>query len=119
MTEIKDILNLLGNELKDEGEEQKRFKDFIEQEKWTTEQIKAWIDECVNKSSGAHDPYNRAYQDLIVSLGRKLGFEIEYGRYAGRAGLVNNDGSWKRQNGDKIILEVKTSTWPISSVSQL
>lgn len=119
MTEIKDVLDLLGNELKDEGEEQKRFKDFIEKDKWTTEQIKSWIEECLENNSGAHDPYNRAYQDLIVSLGNKLGFEIEYGRYAGRSGMINNDGVWRRANGDKIILEVKTSTWPISSVSQL
>lgn len=113
MVEIKDVLNLLGNELKDEGEEQKRFRDFIEQEKWTTEQLKAWIDKCITESSGAQDPHNRAFQDLVVSLGKKIGFEIEYGRYSGRAGNINNDGLWKKQNGDKIVLEVKTSTWPI------
>jgi len=119
MIEIKDILNLLGGELKDDTEQAKRFREFIEQEKWTTEQIEKWLNECINERSGAHDPYNRAFQDLVVSLGKRLGFEIEYGRYVGRPGEDNYDGIWKRENGDTIVLEVKTSTWPIGSASQL
>lgn len=119
MTEIKDVLNLLGKELKDNTEPVKRFREFVEQEKWTTEQIKKWLDECIANSSGAHDPYNRAFQDLIVSLGKRLKFDIQYGRYAGKPGEDNYDGIWKRENGDAIVLEVKTSTWPIGSVNQL
>lgn len=119
MAEICDILNLLGNELKDGSEEQRRFRSFIEQEKWSTEQLRAWLDECIKNSAGGQDPHNRAFQDLVVSLGKKLGFEIEYGRYLGRQSEINNDGLWKRENGDKILLEVKTSTWPISSIGQL
>jgi len=119
MIEIKDILHLLGGELKDGIEQVNRFRDFIEKEKWSTEQVRKWLDECINESKGAHDPYNKAFQDLIISLGKRLGFEIQYGRYIGKSGEENYDGIWKRDNGDMIVLEVKTSTWPISSVSQL
>lgn len=119
MIEIKDILNLIGNELKDGTDQAKRFREFIEQDKWSSEQIKKWLDECINKSSGPHDPYNRAFQDLVVSLGERLGFEIQYGRYTGKSGGENYDGIWKRENGDTIVLEVKTNTWPIRTVSQL
>ncbi len=56
---------------------------------------------------------------MIISLGKRLGFEIQYGRYIGKSGKENYDGIWKRENGDMIVLEVKTSTWPIGSVSQL
>jgi hypothetical protein len=119
MLEIKDILNLLGKELRDGSEEAKRFREFIEQEKWSIEQIKNWLEECITKGSGAQDPYTRAFQDLVVSLGKRLGFEIKYGRYKGKSGEENYDGIWRRENGDTIILEVKTSTWPIGSVSQL
>lgn len=119
MVEIKDVLNLLGNELRDSSAEATRFRQFIEKENWSTEQIKKWIEECVTNNSGAHDPYNRAFQDLIVSLGKRIGFEIEYGCYSGKSGEINNDGIWKKENGDRIILEVKTSTWPIGSVAQL
>ena len=119
MMEIKDVLNLLGKELKDDSEQAKRFREFIEQEKWATEEIRKWLDECIDKSSGARDPYNRAFQDLVISLGVRFGFEIQYGRYMGKTGEENYDGIWKRENGDTIVLEVKTSTWPIGSVSQL
>ena len=119
MMEMKDVLNLLGQELKDGSEQAKRLREFVEQEKWTTEEIRKWLDECIDNSSGAHDPYNRAFQDLVISLGRRFGFEIHYGRYTGKSGEENYDGVWKRENGDTIILEVKTSTWPIGSVSQL
>jgi hypothetical protein len=119
MLEIKDVLNLLGKELKDDSEQVGRFREFVEQEKWTTEQIKKWLDECINGSSGAHDPYNRAFQDLVVSSGKRLGFKIHYGRYTGKSGEENYDGIWKRENGDTIVVEVKTSTWPIGSISQL
>lgn len=119
MIEIKDILHLLGDELKDGTEQVIRFREFIEKEKWPTEQIRKWLDECINESKGANDPSNRAFQDLVISLGRRLGFEIQYGRYTGKSGAENYDGIWKRENGDTILLEVKTSTWPIGSVSQL
>jgi len=119
MLEIKDVLNLLGKELKDDSEQAERFREFVEQEKWATEQIRKWLDECIANSSGAHDPYNRAFQDLVVSLGKRLGFEIQYGRYMGKSGEENYDGTWKRENGDTIVLEVKTTTWPIGSISQL
>lgn len=119
MIEIKDILRLLGDELKDGAEQVNRFREFIEKEKWPTDQIRKWLDECINESKGANDPYNRAFQDLVVSLGRRLGFEIQYGKYIGKSGEENHDGIWKRENGDMIVLEVKTSTWPIGSVGQL
>jgi len=119
MIEIKDVLNLLGRELKDNGEQAKRFREFIEQEKWKTEQIKKWLGECIANSSGPHDPHNRAFQDLIISMGKRFGFEICYGRYTGKSGEENYDGIWEREGRDTIVLEVKTSTWPIGSVSQL
>jgi hypothetical protein len=116
---IKDILNLIGNELKDGSEQTKKFREFIEKDKWSLETIKSWLDECIEESSGAHDPYNKAFQDLIVSLGKRLGFNIEYGRYLGKSGEDNYDGIWKSENEDIIVIEVKSSTWPIGSVSQL
>jgi len=119
MIEIKDVLNLLGRELKDDGEQAKRFREFIEQEKWETEQINKWLGECIVNSSGPHDPHNRAFQDLIISMGKRFGFGICYGRYTGKSGEENYDGIWEKENGDTIVLEVKTSTWPIGSISQL
>jgi len=37
MLEIKDMLNLIGNELKDGSEQTKKFREFIEKDKWPLE----------------------------------------------------------------------------------
>jgi hypothetical protein len=39
MIEIKDLLDLLGRELEYGRDQPERFRHFIEQEKWSTEQI--------------------------------------------------------------------------------
>jgi hypothetical protein len=52
--------------------------------KWTTNQIKTQLHECVTQSKGAQDPYHEAFQDLIVSRGKSLGLEVEYGKFEGK-----------------------------------
>lgn len=78
--EIRDILGLLGNELKDSNEKPKIFRKFIEQEKWDTEQIEKWLNDCINNNSDDKifkRTCNFAFQDLVISLGKRLGFEID------------------------------------------
>ena len=115
LRELLDLVEPLG----DDTEGSRKFRRHIGSQERTTEEIKNWLNECIEKSSGAHDPYNRAFQDLVVSLGRRLGFEINYGRYAGKAGEDNYDGIWRTKDGDTIVVEVKTTTWPIGSINQL
>lgn len=115
---LRDILNLISNELKDDSAESRRFREFLEEDR-SIEEIKIWLQECISNCSGPHDPYNRAFQDLVISIGKKLGFKIKYGRYSGVAGEINSDGIWEKDNNNLIVIEVKTSAWPIRSVSQL
>ena len=122
MLEIRDVLDLLGKELKDSGDEPGRFRQFIEQEKWGTEQVEKWLNECINTSSSDNQykrAYNLAFQDIIISLGQRLGFDVEYGRYVGKADGANYDGIWRRSNGDIIVIEVKAGTWAMGGISQL
>ncbi len=79
MIEIKDVLNLLGKELKDDTEQAKRFREFVGQEKWSTDQIRKWFNECIVNSVGAHDPYNRAFQDLVIFWERDLDLKSSTG----------------------------------------
>jgi hypothetical protein len=48
-------------------------------------------------------------QDLINEVGRRLGFDVENGRYRGKSGSIGNDGLWKLPNGHRIVVEVKTT----------
>lgn len=116
---IQDILNLVGGDLKDDSDSTEKFREFICLEKWGINQYKEWLDECIQSGKGAQDPLHRALQDLVVTLGKKIGFEIEYGKYAGKAGEIGYDGIWKRGGEEKVLLEVKSTTWPISSIGQL
>ena len=119
-TTIRDILNLIGGELKDDIDATSRFRNFISQEKWETDQYKEWLDECIKEGKGSHDPYNRAFQDLVVTVGRKLGFDVKYGKYQVRRGEeAGFDGLWERDTEEAIVLEVKTTTWPLGDIDQL
>lgn len=119
---IEDILMLLSESLTDKSEESKaRFRSFIAQPKWTVEDYEGWFEECSEKGgrdSEGHAYYN-AVQDIVVSLGERLGMEIEYGRYSGSQHETGFDGLWKRESGEVIVLEVKTSPWPVDKVRQL
>lgn len=111
---IEQIVRLIGGDLQDGSAESKRFREFISQSQWPIEQYQAWIDECIHNKA-----LNRPLQDIIVTLGERLGFSVEYGRYHGRSGEIGYDGLWKRDSGEVLLLEIKSSTWPIESVAQL
>jgi hypothetical protein len=49
-----------------------------------------------------------ALQDLVNELGRRLGFEVENGRYQGNRSEVGNDGLWLSKD-QQVIVEVKTT----------
>ena len=116
---IKDILHLLRDEVKNETGQAERFRELIEKQKWPTEQIRKWLDECLNESKSADDAYSRAFRNMVVSLGRRLGFEVQYGKCEGKSREERYDGIWKRKNGDMLVLEVKTTAFPADTLSQL
>ena len=47
-------------------------------------------------------------QDLVNTLGSKLGFEVEFGRYRGNSRDIGHDGLWLHSDAN-IIIEVKTT----------
>lgn len=121
-TSIQDIVGLLGEPMTDKAEEAKsRFRHFVSRPKWTVEDYQDWLLECAEK--GGRDAEGRVYynalQDIVISLGQRLGMEVEYGRYSGSQQDIAFDGLWKRESGEVIVLEVKTSPWPVDKVRQL
>jgi len=118
-TAISDVLELIGGELKDGADATERFRNYISKEKWDIYQYKEWLDECIREGKGSHDPYNRAFQDLVICLGKKLGFKINFGKYQVKHGEEGYDGLWEKDAGEIIVLEAKTTTWPLSDIEQL
>ena len=84
------IKHITGDALSDGNEALKvHFRELLKEE-WDVDNYEFWIKECLENN------YNKELQDIIVSLGAKLGFEIEYGLYAGKPGHIGADGIWKR-----------------------
>ena len=102
VTMLEDLKPLIGD-LKDGSEGQEKFRDFIQKEKWTFLNFEKWCDESIQKG------YNKEFQDLITVLGKRLGFEIEFGQYTASAGAIPFDGLWKRGDGMLIVIETKLS----------
>lgn len=104
---IEDVLMLIGEPLSDKSEEAKaRFRRYIAQAKWTPDNCRSWLDECVEKGGKDSDArvYYNALQDIIISLGNRLGLEVEYGRYSGSQKEIAFDGLWKRDSGEVIVV---------------
>ena len=112
------IIKLIGGSLKNENT-RILFQEFLENEITEQEILKQYVDECLNNSGKGGREFNNALQDIVVSVGKKLGFEVIYGQYSGSQSKeqIGYDGLWKKDSGECILIEVKSSPWPVSNIS--
>lgn len=66
------------------------------------EKLAEYITECLDQG---FDDSGLALQDVVNEIGRRLGFEVEDGRYRGKQGSVGFDGIWRAGADLAIILE--------------
>mgnify|MGYP005859683335 CR=1 FL=1 len=100
----------LAGDWKDDSRASQQFRDIIEDEQTTTEEIESYLQEAIDGSETYH---NRALQDLINNIGRPLGFEVEYGIYQGVSDTIGYDGHWISTATDvdtHLVVETKKST---------
>lgn len=108
------ILELVGT-LDDAGAENSprvRFRKYLADSVTTIGAVRDYVQECLQMRPGmpaeAKPQYNRALQDLVNHSARLIGFEVDFGRYAGIQGEVGFDGIWR--SGDlAFVVEVKTT----------
>jgi hypothetical protein len=68
------------------------------------------LQEFANQCLGASFPDGGlALQDFVNQVGRRLGFQVEDGRYRGIVGEIGFDGIWRISDGTAILVEVKTT----------
>lgn len=48
-------------------------------------------------------------QDVVNEMGRRLGYDVEFGLYHGTANAIGFDGVWKESSGPEVVIEVKTT----------
>jgi len=116
---MEDILHLINWDLDDKSETKDRFREFLLKDRWQPEHFEAWIQECVSKGDASHKIWYNALQDVTVAIGSHLGFDVEFGRYSGSKQEIAFDGLWRRTSGEVILVEVKASGWPVTSIGQL
>jgi len=69
-------------------------------------QLSKYANECL---TGKFEGNGLALQDIVNQIGRRCGFNVEYGRYRGKSGESGHDGLWTLKDSHKIVVEVKTT----------
>lgn len=105
---LADVLALVGQLDDAPGDDtpRERFRKFLGQRVTELGLLRRYIDECAGRLD---DQHLRAFQDLIVHLGRILGFDVEFGPYLGLPGVIGYDGRWTSRSGLHVVLELKTT----------
>ena len=101
------ILNLVGELDDKQGDDtpRTRFRNYLATGLTELGVVRDAVQTCVTHSGLQ---YARALQDLINHLGTLIGFEVEYGRYAGVTNQIGHDGLWR--SGDRVVVvEAKTT----------
>jgi len=82
-----------------------RFRRFLLERVTDVPTASALVDEC-QRSVG--EQRHRALQDLVVSLGRLLRFEITFGTYERSPDSVQVDGQWRSPGMLDVVIELRT-----------
>jgi len=82
----------------------KEFREFLAAV--PSELLDKYASECLDKS---FTDSGLALQDITNEIGRRLGFRVEHGRYRGKRGESGADGLWIAPEGNRIVVEVKTT----------
>ena len=98
------IVRLAGDgQLKDGSDCSQEFRQFIVEVE--SEKLADYANHCLTNS---FTNSGQVLQDIVNEIGRRLGFEVENGRYHGVRNDIGFDGIW-RHNDEALIVEVKTT----------
>lgn len=111
---LADVLALAGRLTDQPGPDtaRERFRRFLSGGTGSLDELSDLIDDAQRTPD---DQAQRALMDLVVTVGRYLGFVVSYGGYERRSGAVRFDGAWRSPGVVRIVLEVRTDrTRPFS-----
>ncbi len=93
-----------------------RFRRFLLEHVSDVATARVFIEEC-QRSVG--EQRHRALQDLVVLVGRFLGFETIFGTYERFASTARVDGQWRSRGLLEVVLELRTDQTPHASSESL
>jgi hypothetical protein len=101
---IQQIISFCGSgKLHDGGDASAEFRDFLSYV--PSALLVQYSDQCLTEKFEAS---GLALQDVVNEIGRRLGFNVENGRYRGTAGKSGHDGLWRSGTDCSVVVEVKT-----------
>ena len=112
---FRQIVSIAGDgELGDNKESSRQLRAFLGEV--PLPYLRRYAEECLAEKDKKRFPNKGfALQDVVNQVGRRLGFEVEDGRYQGVKNALGHDGVWRLPNGRTIVVEVKTTdTYSIS-----
>lgn len=92
-----------------------RFRRFLVEHVTDAHAARTLIEQCQHSPG---DQHHHALQDLVVVLGRCLGFETRYGSHLPAAGSLKADGHWRSRRLD-VVLEIRTDQTEATSFEAL
>ena len=101
------ILMLVGRLDDEPGFEasRQRFRRFLHDHVTQVAALRHLIDGAQNVPGEQHQ---RALKDLIVTLGRFIGFEATYGVYQHAEGGLKDDGLWRSRSRLQVVLDIRS-----------
>lgn len=106
---VEDIVKLISlaeeNQLSDGSSCSNKFRKFLS-EKVDTIDLEKYATQCLNNVFKEKNQ-GEILQDVVNEIGRRLGFQVENGRYRGAQDQSNYDGLWELNDGYKLLVEVK------------
>lgn len=102
---VKQIISFAGTgQLRDGYDASTEFREFLA--RVPSLFLCRYADECLKES---FEGSGFALQDVINQVGKRLGFDVTYGRYRGTVAHIGFDGLWRFPDGHTVIVEVKTT----------
>lgn len=103
---IQQIIAWAGDgHLRDGSAAAEEFRDYIGL--IPASRVAEYCGQCLDQS---FSDSGLALQDLVNEVGRRLGFDVQFGRYRGSQNAIGFDGIWTFPSGHRAIVEVKTTS---------
>ena len=101
------IITFAGDgKLRDDNATSREFRDLLGHIQLP--EIRAYAEECLDSAHSNFAESGRVLQDIVNQVGKRLGFEVEDGRYyRGTADAPSYDGIWKLPDKRVIVVESK------------
>src|SRR5262245_9273423 len=81
-----------------------RFRRFLTTQVTTVPAVRDLLEQTHTALS---DQHARARQDLVLTIGRFLGFDVAFGEYESHPGAVRLQGHWRSRRHARIAVEVR------------